>query len=490
MILIIGYGSFGRKIVNNAKNLDKIVVIDKNEAVFESLEEIDFDYIVGDATEEDTLNRARIKDADTILILTNNYEINRKIAELVTQLNQRGYLIVRGVVKYPDLYSGLDVDKVIYPLESAAKDVIAEIEKSKLRRKLADLRELALDARRKFNKYYGEKEDKESTDSEFKAPFLIVTHKNPDPDAMASSMALKTILEKWGVNSEIVYGGKIGYDENKAMINLLGIKLKHIDDVDLKNYCSIAVVDSSSSKTLPIDAENTEIAILIDHHENGDLNAKYEDIRQDVGATATILTEYLMQMDMTPSRDLATALYYAIASDTNYFKRKTSKKDFEAAGYLQGLMDAKVLEMIENPEMDTETMEVLARAILNRKIIKGNIALSYVGMIKNRDALPRAAEFLLKMEGITTTYVFGISENEIHISSRTKDLRIDVGDIMKKAFGGGGHQSSAAASIELGIFESVSDKNALRKLVEEAIQAKIFEAVGIEEGNNGSESNE
>lgn len=490
MILIIGYGSFGRKIVNNAKNLDKIVVIDKNETVFESLEEIDFDYIVGDATEEDTLNRARIKDADTILILTNNYEVNRKIAELVTQLNPKGYLIARGVVKYPDLYSGLEVDKVIYPLESAAKDVIVEIEKSKLRRKLADLRELALDARRRFNKYYGEKEDRESNEDDFKAPFLIVTHKNPDPDAMASSMALKTIFEKWGVSSEIVYGGKIGYDENKAMINLLGIKLKHIDEINLKNYCSIAVVDSSSSKTLPIDTENTEICILIDHHENGDLNAKYEDVRQDVGATATILTEYLMQMDMTPSRDLATALYYAIASDTNYFKRKTSKKDFEAAGYLQGLMDAKVLEMIENPEIDTETMEVLARAILNRKIIKGNIALSYVGMIKNRDALPRAAEFLLKMEGITTTYVFGISENEIHISSRTKDLRIDVGDIMKKAFGGGGHQSSAAASIELGIFESVSDKNALRKLVEEAIQAKIFEAVGIEEGNNGSESNE
>lgn len=126
-------------------------------------------------------------------------------------------------------------------------------------------------------------------------------------------------------------------------------------------------------------------------------------------------------------------------------------------------------------------MEILGKAIMNRKIIKGNLALSYVGTLKNRDALPRAAEFLLKMEGISTTYIFGIAENEIHISSRTKDLRVDVGNIMKTAFGGGGHQSSAAASVELGIFQSVSDKQSLRKLVEEAIQAKIFETMGIEE---------
>ena len=185
-------------------------------------------------------------------------------------------------------------------------------------------------------------------------------------------------------------------------------------------------------------------------------------------------------MDTIP-QDLATALYYAICSDTNYFKRKTSKKDFEAAGYLQDLMDPKTLEMIENPEIDTEAMEILANAILNRKVIKNSIALSYVGMIKNRDALAKTADFLLKMEGITTTYVFGISENKIHISARTKDLRIDVGDIMKKAFGGGGHQSSAAASVELGIFESVSDKQSLRKLVEEAIRAKILEVIGIKE---------
>lgn len=205
------------------------------------------------------------------------------------------------------------------------------------------------------------------------------------------------------------------------------------------------------------------------------------DIRPDVGATASILTQYLMELEMEPSRNLATALFYGIQADTDYFKREVSKLDFEAAAYLQGYIDASLLNMIENPEISTEVMEVLAKAIMNRKVVKGNIALAYVGEISNRDALPKAADFLLKMEGISTTFVFGIVGDEIHISARTKDLRLNLGEILSKAFGGGGHQTAAAAKIPLGIFKSVSDKEALRKLVEEAIRAKILEIIGIKE---------
>jgi len=499
MILIIGYGSFGRKVVNYAKTVDKVVVIDKNASIFESLENIDFNYIVGDASDKAILNRAKIKDADTILILTNEYEINKKIAELASEINPKAYIIARGIVKYPNLYDDIKVNKIIYPIECAAKEVMHEIEKSKLIRKLRDLEEVVNEVKIRFNDSAKHSDavvinnfnNKGNNDNNYiidKIPFLIIMHNNPDPDSIASALALKRILEKWEVKSDIAYGGKIGMDENKAMVNLLSIKLTHIDEIDLNRYIGYAIVDASSSKVLPIDfnSYNIDIDIIIDHHSNGDLTAKYMDIRPDIGATATILMEYLTHMDTIP-QDLATALYYAICSDTNYFKRKTSKKDFEAAGYLQDLMDPKTLEMIENPEIDTEAMEILARAILNRKVIKNSIALSYVGMIKNRDALAKTADFLLKMEGITTTYVFGISENKIHISARTKDLRIDVGDIMKKAFGGGGHQSSAAASVELGIFESVSDKQSLRKLVEEAIQTKILKVMGIE--GDGEKSN-
>ena len=481
MILIIGYGSFGRKVVNYAKNLDRVRVIDKNPTVFESVDKLDFEYIVGDACEKEILLKAGVKEADTVLILTNDHTANKKIVELIKELNPTAYLIARGIPKYPDLYSGIQVDRVIYPIDCAAKEIISEIEKSKLRKRLMDLEKVILDLKLKHGITMDVDNLKEGgVNNDSSISFLILMHNNPDPDSIASAMALKRILERWKVRADIGYGGRIEFDENKAMVNLLGIKLIPIEDIDINKYDGIAVVDTSSSKLLPINPE-LEIDILIDHHENGDLTAKYMDIRPDIGATATIMLEYLNELNITPKQDLATALYYAICSDTNYFRRKTSKKDFEAAGYLQDLMDPKTLEMIENPEMDTETMEILARSILNRKVVRSSIALSYVGTIKNRGALAKAADFLLKMEGITTTFVFGISENKIYISARTKDLRIDVGEIMRRAFGGGGHQKAAAASIDLGIFESVSDKDSLRKLVEEAIQTKILTVMGISE---------
>ena len=472
MITVIGFGSFGRKVVNFIKNKEPITIIDKNIDDADDLVKEGVTVIVGDATKDEVLKKAKIDNADIVLILTNEPEVNRAIAEKVCELSPNSYKIARAIARYPELYMGLNIDKIINILESGAKDIAKEVEDAKLKRKLMQLKSVLIEGKKRCMKL-------EKTEEEKKAPLLILTHINPDPDAIASAMALKTLAEKWGVDADIAYGGNIGYDENKAMINLLGIRLLNIEDVDLNNYCVIAVIDTSSSKQLPIELPN--IDIIIDHHNNTDLTAKYMDVRPEVGATASILTQYLMELEIEPSRNLATALFYGIQSDTDYFKRETSKLDFEAAAYLQSHIDASILNMIENPEISTEVMEVLARAIMNRRVVKGNIALAYVGEISNRDALPKAADFLLKMEGISTTFVFGIVGDEIHISARTKDLRLNLGEILNRAFGGGGHQTAAAAKIPLGIFKAVSDKEALRKLVEEAIRAKILEVIGIKE---------
>ncbi|ADG13893.1 phosphoesterase RecJ domain protein [Methanocaldococcus infernus ME] len=467
MILLIGYGRFGKKVANLIKEKEEITIVDKEINDKEKLES-DFNIVIGDATKEEVLKKANIEKADIILVLTNEPEVNRRIAELVCNLNPSAYKIVRHIPGQPDLYEGLDIDKIIDVLESGAKDIAKDVEEAKLKRMLTQLKNILIEKKKEF-----------CSSKNGKKGLLIITHRNPDPDAIASAMALKTIAEKWEVTSDIAYSGNIGYDENKAMINLLEVEILNLKDIDINKYCVIALVDSSSSKYIDIDPE--KIDIVIDHHQNPDISARYMDVR-NVGATASILTQYLMELNIEPTRKLATALFYGIQTDTDYFKRNVSKLDFEAASYLQPYIDATILNMIENPEISTEVMEVIAKAIMNRKIIKGNIALAYVEEISNRDALPQAADFLLKMEGISTTFVYGIVGDKIHISARTKDLRINLGEILREAFGGGGHQTAAAATIPLGIFASVSDKESLRKLVEEAITKKILEVMGVREG--------
>jgi len=124
----------------------------------------------------------------------------------------------------------------------------------------------------------------------------------------------------------------------------------------------------------------------------------------------------------------------------------------------------------------------MGHAIKNR-LVKGSYLISNVGNIRDRDALPQAADYLLNLEGVTTTVIFGLTEESIYLSGRSKDVRVNVGEVMREAFGetyGGGHATSAGAHIPLGVFSGTKDKQTLMKLAEEAVVRKLFDVMGVE----------
>jgi nanoRNase/pAp phosphatase (c-di-AMP/oligoRNAs hydrolase) len=313
----------------------------------------------------------------------------------------------------------------------------------------------------------------------------IVVHNNPDPDAIASALALQSIATYFDVSSDIVYHGEIGHQENKAFVNLLGIDLYRMEDINIRSYDKIAMLDCAipgANNALPSDIP---IGVIIDHHPIGDseINAEFIDIRPNVGATATILTKYLQELNVDINSTLSTALLYGIRTDTLDFKRNTDSADLSAASYLYPLSDHDVLEQLDRPSMSIETLDVLGEAINNRQVI-GSYLLSNVGSIRDRDTLPQAADYLLNLEGISTSIVFGVSDELIYISGRSNDIRVNLGDIMKRAFGeetGGGHATAAAAQISLGVFSASKDRQTLLRLVNEAVVKKFLGAVGVEE---------
>ncbi len=146
-------------------------------------------------------------------------------------------------------------------------------------------------------------------------------------------------------------------------------------------------------------------------------------------------------------------------------------------------MDNELIEKMEGPAISTETLDVLGAAIKNRQVYS-SFLISFAGFINDRDALPQAADFLLRLEGISTVLVFGVVKDTVYLSARNKDVRINIGDVLKRAFGdvgsAGGHAHAAGGQIPLGIFGSVKDKEALGKLVTEAIKRRFLSAVGIE----------
>jgi nanoRNase/pAp phosphatase (c-di-AMP/oligoRNAs hydrolase) len=295
------------------------------------------------------------------------------------------------------------------------------------------------------------------------------------------------MAESLGKEADILYYGMIGHHETRAFVNLLDIPLVHIMDGVMNKYSIVALVDCNTpgkNNSLPPD---TRVNIVIDHHpipEGVEIDADVVDIRPDVGAASTMMARYIQELDFELSSNLATALLYGIRTDTNEFKRNTSSADLTAAAYLHGFVDKELLAQIETPSMSAEAMDVLGVAIRNKKI-EGSYLISNVGFIHDRDVLPQAADYLLKLEGIATVLVFGIADDRIVLSARSKDIRINIGEIVQKAFGeigsAGGHQKTAAAQIPLGMYSGVKDKAILMKLTEEAVTRRFLSAIGMED---------
>jgi nanoRNase/pAp phosphatase (c-di-AMP/oligoRNAs hydrolase) len=291
-------------------------------------------------------------------------------------------------------------------------------------------------------------------------PLAVVTHDNPDPDAIASAVALERIAATAGCDAEVCYYGAITHQENRALVNLLEFDLVNLGpDADLSNYGGFALVDHSRPGVNDGLPENLAVDIVIDHHPpRAPVEARFVDLRSEVGATSTLLVDYLGDLNMVPDVDVATGLLFGVRVDTDEFTREVSSRDFEATAFLQPHADLGTLERVESPKMSADTVETVARAIRNRQR-HGSVLTSGVEALPDRDALAQAADRLLGLEDVTTTFVYGFSDGTIYVSARTRGTDVDLGETLRSAFGrigsAGGHADMAGAQIPLGLLDAV-----------------------------------
>ncbi|WP_049987906.1 DHH family phosphoesterase [Halobellus rufus] len=469
---ILGCGSVGYAVAEDLVEEGKdVLILDKDESRVESLRDQDLNAQQTDIADADVAEA--VSDRDVVLILASDVEANKAAVSAIRERGGDQFIVVRASDPVSeDELEEMGADVVINPSEVIADSALRSLESGELEykaRQLAEVLEGASDG------------------------LAVLTHDSPDPDSIASAVALQAIAREHGIDAVINYDGEIGHQENRAFVNLLGIELVPLSEgKPLSEYGAVALVDHMKSGDPDIDAE---IDIFIDHYEPDEgIEAAFTDVRPNVSSTSTILTKYLQEFNISPSEAVATALLYGIRSETLDFKRETTPADLTAAAYLYPFANHDTLEQVESPSMSPETLDVLAEAIQNREV-QGSHLVSNAGFIRDRDALGQAAQHLLKLEGITTTAVFGIADDQIFLSARSKDIRMNIGKILEDAFSGigdtGGHSTQGDVEIPLGIFTGIetSDDNrdTLLQLTEEAVRRKLFQAMGVEsESGNGS----
>lgn len=312
----------------------------------------------------------------------------------------------------------------------------------------------------------------------------VILHDNPDPDAIASGIALARLARSVGTKVGVYYFGDISHQENRALVNVLDLDLTSLEGPEeATSFDAIALVDHSLPGVNDQLSEGTPIDIVIDHHPSpGPVEARHLDVRSEVGSTSTMLVEYFDALEVDFDERLATALLFGIRTDTNDFSRGVCQLDFEAAATLLPFVDIGTLDQVERPTISSETLDTLARAIRNRRV-KDGVCTTCIGNLRDRDALAQAADRLLNLEGVVATLVYGFADETVYLSARAHGPTLDIGETLRDAFdqigSAGGHARMAGAQIPLGFLgeETENNEELLVRIISEVIDGRFFETL-------------
>lgn len=286
-----------------------------------------------------------------------------------------------------------------------------------------------------------------------KGRILIVTHDNPDPDSLAAAYALKHLfLIKTGQEATIAFGGVIGRSENLEMVRELEIEAVPIGRVDLERYSVVCLVDTQPGTGNNSFPPERPVHVVIDHHppRQSCERCRWVDVRDDYGAAATILYEYLTAQDVYVGTKMASILYYAIRSETQELGREWDRADREAYMQLFPLVNNRILFRITHPKSPPEYFLSFSDAIANSRLYKDILVFNLYD-IDNPDMVAEMADFLLRMEGIEIVLGMGRYDEMEILSLRTSSDKFDAGETMKKVVNGmgsaGGHMMTAGGQI-------------------------------------------
>ena len=285
---------------------------------------------------------------------------------------------------------------------------------------------------------------------------LIHPHNYPDPDAIAASAALRYFLKKrYQVESQIIYAGYIGRVENKALVQYLNKPLRLVRSSDWNLGLKIALVDTQpgvGNNSLPV---NQRADVVIDHHPMRTVfeTGIYIDIRPELGASSTILTEYLLEAGIEPTTKLATALFFGIKTDTMGLSRNPSPSDIKAYFYLQQLIDVDALARIEQAQVPVSYFQSIDNAIHAGQIFDKDVVIAYLGYLSYPDLCAEIADFFMRLSGVQWVLCMGVFSNELILSVRSRNKKIGAGNLVKEIIGNkgpaGGHGVMAAGNINL-----------------------------------------
>ena len=287
---------------------------------------------------------------------------------------------------------------------------------------------------------------------------FIMGHRMADLDAIGAAAGLCCLCRKKGKKAHIV----IDREQNAA-----GTLLSLLETMPEYEGCFISGQDAllqadSKSLLIVVDTnrpdqvecrpllDSMRRVVVIDHHrraadyiEQPVLNL-HEPYASSASELVSELLEYSVETADIPAAEAA-ALLSGIALDTKNFTIRTSSRTFEAAAFLRriGADTVLVKKLFQN---DLPTTVARYKIIQNARLYRGIIAIAALDYTATRTIAAQAADELLNISGIETSFVLYPQGEQTIVSARS------IGDANVQAIleplGGGGNAATAGAQIQ------------------------------------------
>lgn len=289
---------------------------------------------------------------------------------------------------------------------------------------------------------------------------MIMGHSNADIDSMGSSIGIYRLAKSLEKNAYIITSDapalqcfKESLLEEPEYEDVLISKEVAEENVDENTLLVIVDTHKTTYVEAPEILKKTNNIVIIDHHRrSADYIENATLTFQEVYASsaAELVTELLQyaEVNVELKKVEAESLYAGIMMDTKSFTFKTGVRTFEAAAYLRkcGVDIIRVKKWFQS---GLELFNKIAEIVKNSEIVNDTIAIALCDEQKSKEVsllCAKAADELLTISNVTTSFVLGNTGDKVCISGRSiGDINVQV--ILEK-LGGGGHITLAGAQVE------------------------------------------
>lgn len=283
---------------------------------------------------------------------------------------------------------------------------------------------------------------------------VILPHDNPDPDSLASAEGIRAaIRHELRKPVSVALCGIIGRSQNRAMVSTLRLDLQPGSELKRQLRGTVVLVDTQPGRKNNSLPAGVTPAAVIDHHPDwgGNQGVPFLDLREGYGATSTIVTEYLQELEFPLRKRLATALFYGITSETRNLGREAEPADIVASQFLYPYVDKRALAEIETPRLEASYFELVGKAVQSA-IVCDDVVLSILGEVPYPDAVAELVDFLIRLEGARWAVCIAPCGSHLQVSVRTNDRDARAGELLASLLppgSAGGHGMVAGGRLPL-----------------------------------------